>query len=91
MKFAGKWMELENNILSEVTQTQKNKQDKLGYLFSGLFLSSLLKLSASEVRMLLGSFGYFFNAPLSEEARFSSQITNISPQITDFNLRKRVG
>jgi hypothetical protein len=25
MKFAGKWMELENIILSEVTQSQKNK------------------------------------------------------------------
>ena len=25
MKFSGKWMELENIILSEVTQTQKNK------------------------------------------------------------------
>jgi hypothetical protein len=24
MSFAGKWMELENIILSEVTQTQKN-------------------------------------------------------------------
>jgi hypothetical protein len=24
MKFAGKWMELENIILSEVTQSQKN-------------------------------------------------------------------
>ena len=24
MKFIGKWMELENKILSEVTQTQKN-------------------------------------------------------------------
>ena len=24
MKFAGKWMDLENIILSEVTQTQKN-------------------------------------------------------------------
>ena len=24
MKFAGKWMELENTILSEVTQSQKN-------------------------------------------------------------------
>ena len=24
LKFAGKWMELENNILSEVTQTQKD-------------------------------------------------------------------
>jgi hypothetical protein len=24
MKFLGKWMELENNILSEVTQSQKN-------------------------------------------------------------------
>ncbi|KAL6050084.1 hypothetical protein STEG23_036827 [Scotinomys teguina] len=27
MKFAGKWMELENVILSEVTQTQKDKHD----------------------------------------------------------------
>ena len=25
LKFAGKWMELEKNILSEVTQTQKDK------------------------------------------------------------------
>ena len=25
LKFAGKWMELEKNIPSEVTQTQKNK------------------------------------------------------------------
>ena len=25
MKFSGKWMELENIILSEVTQTQKDK------------------------------------------------------------------
>ena len=25
LKFAGKWMELEENILSEVTQTQKDK------------------------------------------------------------------
>ena len=24
MKFLGKWMELKNNILSEVTQSQKN-------------------------------------------------------------------
>jgi hypothetical protein len=27
MKFAGKWIELENIILSEVTQTQKNRHD----------------------------------------------------------------
>ena len=27
MKFAGKWMELENIILSEVTQSQRNKRD----------------------------------------------------------------
>jgi hypothetical protein len=26
MKFAGKWMELENIILNEVTQSQKNTQ-----------------------------------------------------------------
>ena len=26
MKFLGKWLELENIILSEVTQTQKNTQ-----------------------------------------------------------------
>jgi hypothetical protein len=29
VKFEGKWMELETIILSEVTQTQKDKQDKL--------------------------------------------------------------
>jgi hypothetical protein len=27
MKFLGKWMDLEGNILSEVTQTQKNSHD----------------------------------------------------------------
>jgi hypothetical protein len=27
MKFAGKWMQLENIILSELTQSQKNTQD----------------------------------------------------------------
>jgi hypothetical protein len=27
MKFLGKWMELENTILSEVTQSQKNTHD----------------------------------------------------------------
>jgi hypothetical protein len=27
MSFAGKWMELENTILSEVTQTQKDMND----------------------------------------------------------------
>jgi hypothetical protein len=27
MKFLGKWMELENIILSEVTQSQKNTHD----------------------------------------------------------------
>jgi hypothetical protein len=27
MKFAGKWMELENIILTEVTQSQKNTHD----------------------------------------------------------------
>jgi hypothetical protein len=27
MKFAGKWMKLENIILSEVTQSQKNTHD----------------------------------------------------------------
>jgi hypothetical protein len=27
MKFAGKWMEIENIILSEVTQSQKNTHD----------------------------------------------------------------
>ena len=27
MNFAGKWMELENTILSEVTQTQKDMHD----------------------------------------------------------------
>jgi hypothetical protein len=27
MKFLGKWMDLENTILSEVTQSQKNTHD----------------------------------------------------------------
>ena len=27
MKYLGKWMDLENNILSEVTQSQKNTHD----------------------------------------------------------------
>ena len=27
MKFLGKWMDLEGNILSEVTQSQKNSHD----------------------------------------------------------------
>ena len=35
MNFAGKWMELENTILSEVTQTQKNMHDMYS-LISGL-------------------------------------------------------
>jgi hypothetical protein len=34
MKFAGKWMELENIILSEVTQSQKNTHDMFS-LISG--------------------------------------------------------
>jgi hypothetical protein len=34
MKFSGKWMELENIILSEVTQSQKNTYD-LYSLISG--------------------------------------------------------
>jgi hypothetical protein len=34
MKFAGKWMELENIILSEVTQSQKNTH-RMHSLISG--------------------------------------------------------
>ena len=34
MKFLGKWMELENIILSEVTQSQKNTHSMLS-LISG--------------------------------------------------------
>ncbi|KAL6060211.1 hypothetical protein STEG23_004100, partial [Scotinomys teguina] len=30
IKFAGKWKELENIILSEVTQTQKDKRELIG-------------------------------------------------------------
>ena len=33
MKFAGKWMELENIILSEETQTQKDKH----FMFSVIY------------------------------------------------------
>ena len=32
MKFAGKWMELENIILSEVTRSQKNKHDIYSFI-----------------------------------------------------------
>jgi hypothetical protein len=32
MKFSGKWMELENIILSEVTQTQNDKHDMYSLL-----------------------------------------------------------
>ena len=31
MKFIGKWMELENIILSELTQTQKDKKPHMVY------------------------------------------------------------
>ena len=37
MKLAGKWMELEKIILSEVTQTQKDKHDIFS-LISGHYL-----------------------------------------------------
>jgi hypothetical protein len=40
MKFLGKWMELENNILSEVTQTQKNTHG-MHSLNSGYYSRSL--------------------------------------------------
>jgi hypothetical protein len=33
MKFLGKWMHLENTILSEVTQEQKNTQDMYATIF----------------------------------------------------------
>ena len=36
MKFAGKWMELENIILSEVTQLQKSTHD-MHSLISGYY------------------------------------------------------
>jgi hypothetical protein len=32
MKFAGKWMELENIILSKVTQTQKDKHGMCSFI-----------------------------------------------------------
>ena len=31
-KFAGKWMELEETILSEVTQSQKDKHDMYSFI-----------------------------------------------------------
>jgi len=36
MKILGKWMELENNILSEVTQSQKNRELVEGKLERGI-------------------------------------------------------
>ncbi|KAL6053638.1 hypothetical protein STEG23_018871 [Scotinomys teguina] len=41
MKFAGKWMELENIILSEITQTQKDKPDSPAPTFFPIPASSL--------------------------------------------------
>jgi hypothetical protein len=32
MKFSGKWMKLENNILSEVTQTQKDAHSMCSFV-----------------------------------------------------------
>ena len=34
MKFAGKWMEIENIIVSKVTQTQKDTFDILTYMWT---------------------------------------------------------
>ncbi|ERE89279.1 protein of unknown function DUF1725 containing protein [Cricetulus griseus] len=36
LKFTGKWMELEETILSEVTQSQKDKYDKIGCIQGGM-------------------------------------------------------
>ena len=32
LKFAGKWMELEKNLLSEVTQTEKDKHGMCSFI-----------------------------------------------------------
>jgi hypothetical protein len=36
LSFAGKWMDLENNILSEVSQAQKAKKSSMFSLVCGL-------------------------------------------------------
>ncbi|KAL6056434.1 hypothetical protein STEG23_035706 [Scotinomys teguina] len=53
MKFAGKWMELENIILSEVTQTRKDKHDSI-YFFV-CFLYPIRLMEKVQARMGNGS------------------------------------
>ena len=61
MKFLGKWMELENIILSEVTQSQKNThgmysvisgyQEKINLVIPMIQLTEHLKIKKEEQRV----------------------------------------
>ena len=41
MEFIGKWIDLEDIILSEVTQSQKNSHDMHSLIYSGYYLRNL--------------------------------------------------
>ncbi|KAL6071399.1 hypothetical protein STEG23_009042 [Scotinomys teguina] len=56
MKFAGKWMELENIILCEVTQTQKDKHG--GAFSSNREITDLLDGSVAPRRGARGTTTY---------------------------------
>ena len=60
MSFAGRWMELENFILSDITQTQKDMHDRsLAYLPSERLNKQLIQIPTrnhwTEVRDLCSS------------------------------------
>jgi hypothetical protein len=44
MKFLDKWMDLEDSILSEVTQTQKNTHDMHSYFFYNFLVQLVLPM-----------------------------------------------
>ncbi|KAL6036997.1 hypothetical protein STEG23_033531, partial [Scotinomys teguina] len=65
VKFAGKCMELENIILNEVTQTQKDKRDKPAYV-----LSNVLKAFSQVAQTADG-----VDADLWKDGLFKSKVT----------------
>ena len=50
MNFAGKWMELENTILSEVTQSQKDMDGMSSFIFFSHFLLDIFFIYVSNFK-----------------------------------------